>query len=245
MKKVLASIGIGNATVDTVLPNESVVPGQSVDAEVHITGGKVEQEVGTVRFELETRYRTEDGYREVDVDRFTLAEGLTIEPGAEETRQVTIDIPYETPVTVGGLDVWIETELDIEMAVDPEDKDYLDVRPTPRLQTVFDAMDELGFSLHKAECEADPYGRYTGGRRFVQEFEFRATRGPFRDSLDEVELVAKPGPDELTLFLEIDRRGGLLSEMAETDESKARTTVTSTDVATVRDELRSLIERHA
>ncbi len=82
-------------------------------------------------------------------------------------------------------------------------------------------------------------------RRLTQEFEFRASSGRFRDSLDEVELIAQPGPDELELFVEIDRRGGLLSEMAETDERKARTTIRSTDLETVRDEVESLIETHA
>lgn len=245
MKKVLASIGIGNATVDTVLPRDTVQPGETVDAEVHITGGNVEQEIGTIRFELETRYRTEEGYREVDIDRFTLAESLTIRPDQEETRSVSIDVPYSTPVTLGGVDVWIETELDIDLAVDPEDKDHLDVRPTSRLQTVFDAMDELGFSLQTAECEADPYGRYTGGRRFIQEFEFRAIAGPFQDSLDEVELIAQPAPDELTLFVEVDRRGGLLSELADTDERTVRTTVRSTNTQTVREDMAALIEKHA
>lgn len=245
MKKVLASIGIGNASVDTVLPSETVRPGETIDADVHIAGGNAEQEVGTIRFEIETRYRTDEGYVEVDVDRFTLAEGLTIEPGQEETRPVTIDVPYETPVTMGGVEVWIETELDIDLAVDPEDRDYLDVQPTSRLQAVFDAMEELGFSLRTAECEADPYGRYSSGARFVQEFEFRPSSGRFRGALDEVELVARPGPDELDLFVEVDRRGGLLSELAETDERTVSTTVRSTDVAAVRDELESLIERHA
>ncbi|WP_254535975.1 sporulation protein [Halomarina litorea] len=245
MKKILASIGIGNATVDTVLPSETVRPGESVDAEVHITGGNAAQEVGAIRLELETRFLTEDGHREVDIDRFTIAEGLTIEPGQEETRSVTIDVPYETPVTVGNVSVWVETELDIDLAVDPEDKDYLDVRPTPRLQAVFDAMEELGFTIKSAECEADPYGRYTTGRRFVQEFEFRPTSGRFRGTLDEIELVARPGPDELVLFVEVDRRGGLLSELAETDESRVQTTITSTDVSRVRDELESLIGQYA
>lgn len=244
MKKVLARIGIGNATVDTVLPSETVRPGETVDAEVRITGGNVEQEIGTIRFELETRYRTDDGYREIDIDRFTLAEGLTIEPGQEETRPVSITIPYATPVTVGGVAVWVETELDIEMAVDPEDKDYLDVRPTPRLQAVFDAMDDLGFSLRSAECEADPYGRYGSGHRFIQEFEFEATGGRFRGAVDEIELVARPGPDELTLFLEVDRRGGLLSELADADERKVSTTIRSTDVSEVRSQVETLIENN-
>lgn len=54
MKKVLASIGIGNATVDTVLPSTTVTPGESVDAEVRIEGGDAEQAVDRIELELET-----------------------------------------------------------------------------------------------------------------------------------------------------------------------------------------------
>lgn len=244
MKKVLASIGIGNATVDTVLPSETVHPGETVEAEIHITGGNAEQEVGTIRFELETRYLTDDGYQEVDIDRFTLTDGLTIKPGQEETRQVTIDIPYSTPITLGQIDVWVETELDIDLAVDPEDKDYLEVKPTPRLQAVFDAMDDLGLSLRNAECEADPYGRYATDQRFIQEFEFRTNGGPFQGSLDEIELVVRPSRENLMVFLEVDRRDGLLSEVADTNERKASLTISSTDAGQIREELETTIGSH-
>jgi sporulation-control protein len=243
MKNILASIGIGNATVDTVLPSPTVRPGQTVDAEVRVEGGSAEQEVGAIRFEIETRYRTEDGHREADVHRFTVTEDLTIEPDTDETFPVEIEIPYGTPVTMGNVEVWVETELDIDWAVDPEDTDYLDVQPSPRLQAAFDAMEQLGFSFHTAECEADPYGRYGGS--FVQEFEFRPTSGPFRGDLDEVELVVRESAEELTLFVEVDRRGGLLSELADTDETKTSTTVTEADAGRVREDLRGLLERHA
>jgi sporulation-control protein len=245
VKKVLASIGIGNASVDTVVPSETVTPGETVDADVNVSGGEVEQAVGTIRFEIETRYRTDDGYRTVDLARFTLAEGLTIAPDAEATRSVRFEVPSHTPVTLGRCEVWLETELDIDLAVDPEDVDHIDVRPPPRLQAAFDAMDGLGFSFRDADCEADPYGRYATGHGFVQEFEFRPTDGRFRGQVDEVDLVAVPGADALELFVEVDRRGGLLSEVAETDERTTRTTVRSTDADAVREELATLIERHA
>ncbi|RDZ39827.1 SpoOM family protein [Haloferax sp. Atlit-10N] len=245
MKKVLARIGIGNATVDTVLPSDTVRAGETVDAEVHIEGGSTEQEIGKIRFELETRYRTEEGYREVDIAQYTLAESLTIQPDERETRAVSLDIPRGTPVTLGNVDVWVETELDIELAVDPEDKDYLNVQPTPRLQAVFDALDDLGFSLHSAECEADPHGVFTATRRFVQEFEFRPTSGPFAGELDELEVVPRPGEDALELHIEVDRRGGVLSELSDLDERTVQTTVRTTDAGEVRDELESLIRANA
>lgn len=245
MKKVLASLGIGNATVDTILPTDSVVPGETVDAEVAVRGGNADQEIGAIRFEIETRVRTDEGYDDADVGRLSLTEGFAIEAGAEETFPATIEIPYRTPVTLGDVQVWVETELDIARAVDPEDQNFLDVQPTPRMQALFAAMEELGFGLHTADCEADPYGRYAGGRPFVQEFEFRPERGDFVGRLDEVELVVDPGPESLTAYVEVDRRGGLLSELAETDESRTELTVTSTDPAQVVGDLRAALERSA
>ncbi|WP_148415426.1 sporulation protein [Haloferax sp. KTX1] len=245
MKKVLARIGIGNATVDTVLPSDTVRPGETVDAEVRIEGGSTEQEIGEIRFELETRYRTEEGYREIDIAQYTLAESLTVHPDEQEVRNVSLDIPHGAPVTLGNVDVWVETELDIELAVDPEDKDYLNVQPTPRLQSVFDALDDLGFSLHSAECEAAPHGVFASTRRFVQEFEFRPTSGPFAGELDELEVVPRPGEDALELYLEVDRRGGVLSELGDFDERAVQTTVRTIDASEVRDELASLIRANA
>ncbi|MFC6725484.1 sporulation protein, partial [Halobium palmae] len=220
MKKVLASLGIGNATVDTVLPSDSVVPGETVDAEVRVRGGNADQEIDAIRFEIETRVRTDEGYDDVDVGRLSLTDGFTVEAEEERTLSATVEIPYRTPVTLGDVQVWVETELDIARAVDPEDRDFLDVRPTPRMRALFDAVEELGFELHTANCEADPYGRYAGGHPFVQEFEFRPERGDFVGRLDEVELVVDPGPESLTAYVEVDRRGGLLRELAEADESR-------------------------
>lgn len=245
MRNVLARIGIGSATVDTVLPSATVRPGQSVNAEVHIHGGASEQRVGQMVFAVKTRYRTEDGHETATIDRLTLAEELTIAPNQDEVRPVTLDIPYETPVSAGGVEVWVETELDIDWAVDPGDRDVLDVQPTPQMAALFDAMEQLGFSLHTADCEADPYGRYATNRRFVQEFEFRAQSGPFAESLDEVELVCLPEADSLTVYAEIDRRGGLLSELTDTDERKVQFTVTSDDPDAILEQLRSTIEERA
>lgn len=246
MKKVLASIGIGNASVDTILESTSVRPGETVGASIEVRGGDAAQEVGAVRLELETRYLTEEnGYRDADVRTYTLSEGFTVEPNEERTIETRLEIPYETPLTLGGTDVWVETELDIAMAVDPEDRDPLEVRPTPRMRAAFDAMEALGFTLHEVEVAADPYGRYFGGSRFVQEFEYRAPSGPFASDLQEVELLPRDGPDGLELFVEVDRRGGLFSEMAGTDESHARLTVTSDDEAEVERQLRDVLERYA
>lgn len=243
MRKVLASIGIGNASVDTVLPSSTVRPGETIDAEIQIVGGDAEQSVSYIDLEVETRVTTDEGYKEVDVDRVRLSEAFTIEPGEETTRDTQVTIPPTTPLTLGGTDVWIETELGIDMAVDPEDIDHLDVQPTPRMQAVFDALDDLGLSLRKSECEYDPHN-YHSSEHFVQEFEFRPSKGPFHGDLDELEVVFTPKGDTLEVALEVDRSGGLLSEAIDADESTARVSVTSTDVDAIRSDLETTIKNH-
>jgi sporulation-control protein len=244
MKKILASIGIGSATVDTVLPSTTVTPGETVDAEINISGGSAEQEISSIDLEIETQYATDEGYTQGLVDRLRLSDGFTIEPGQEETRTTPIDIPYHTPITIGRVDVWIETELEIDLALDPEDRDYLDVQPTPRMETLFDAAEDLGFSLGKADCQADPYGRYTN-RKFVQEFEFRPQGGQFAGSIDEIELICNPESSSLTVYVEVDRRGGMFSEMTDTDERRGQFTVDSMDRNQVASQLREIIERYS
>lgn len=245
MKKILASIGIGAATVDTVLPSTTVTPGETVAAAININGGSTEQEINAIDLELQTRYQTDEGYAEGMVDRLRLSDGLTIEPGQDEQRTTPIEIPYHTPVTIGRVEVWIETELEIDLAVDPEDTDHLTVQPTPRMQALFDAAEEIGFTLRSSECNADPFGRYTTTRSFVQEFEFRPQSGPFVGALDEIELICQPSPDELSVFVEVDRRGGIFSEMTDTDERHTQFTVNKPSPDRIATQLSEQIEQLA
>lgn len=243
MRKILASVGIGNASVDTVLPSSTVQPGETITAEVRIDGGDAEQDVSYIDLDVETRVQTEEGYDDIDVDKLRLSEAFTIQPGESTTRETEVTIPETTPLTLGGVDVWIETELGIDFAVDPEDVDHLDVQPTPRMQAVFDALDGLGLSLRKSKCEYDRHNRYTE-QRFVQEFEFRPSGGPFAGDLDELEVIFAPSGGQLTVYLEVDRRGGLLSEALDVDERKTSITVTGSDVDAIQHDLRSTVEQN-
>ncbi|WP_433631527.1 sporulation protein [Halomicrococcus sp. NG-SE-24] len=243
MKEVLSRVGIGSATVDTVLPTTTLTAGESVDAEVHVEGGSTDQEVDAIYFALLTRYETDDSTRTGVVDKFRVADPFTIEAGERRTFAVTIDVPRDTPVTVGRTNVWLETGLDIDWAVDPDDEDPLQVAPGPRLATVFDALESLGFTVRTAECEAAPGGLFSGS--FVQEIEFVPRSGPFSGRLDELEVVPRPTADSLEVGLEVDRRGGLLSEMSDLDERLTRLRFTDESADEVERRLREEIETHA
>lgn len=225
MKDVLSRIGIGSATVDTMLPTTTVRAGDSVDAEVHVEGGSTAQDIDAVYFALETEYRSDEGYKDAIVDKWQLTDPFTIEAGEKRRFETTIDIPRHTPVTTRSTAVEIETGLDISMAVDPGDEDHIEVEPTHRTQAVFDALESLGFTLHASACEATAGSLFSTSANFVQEFEFRPQRGEFSGAVDEVEIVPVFEADRLKTYVEVDRRGSLLSEMTDTDERHTTLTI--------------------
>ena len=58
-KKILASVGIGAAKVDTVLETEHLQPGQKFNAVIVIKGGDVEQDITGLDLALMTRVKVE------------------------------------------------------------------------------------------------------------------------------------------------------------------------------------------
>lgn len=71
---------------------------------------------------------------------------------------------------------------------------------------IFEALEELGFHLHKAENEYYPQRNYQNGE--------------YRSSVDELELVFYPNEEGVEVLLEFDRRtrgfSGLLSDIDKT-----------------------------
>lgn len=241
---VLSRIGIGSATVDTVVP-EVVTAGETVEGRIDIEGGSTDQEVDGIYLALETRYERDEGTRTAVVERYSLAESFTIEAGEERTETVELSIPRETPLTLGRAKVWFETGLDIDWALDPDDTDYVEVRPDEQMRRVLDGLEELGFELRSARPEAAPGGAFVG-TPYVQELEFVPRSGPYRGDLDEVEVVFDPEPSALSVNVEVDRRGGLLAEMSDLDldESYDGFTVGDEGQAAVTEKLQSVIDRN-
>ncbi|QLG50375.1 sporulation protein [Natrinema halophilum] len=242
MKRILSSLGIGAATVDTVLPT-TLTAGESVDARVDVTGGNDEQEVDDIYFALATRYETDESTRSAKIDTFRAADSFTIEPDEERSFPVTIDVPYHTPVTMDRTSVWLDTGLDIDWAVDPDDRDDLEIQPDPLRQSLFDALESLGFTLRTAKCEATE--SLFANHRFVQELEFVPRTGPFAGDLDELEVVPLPEGDGFDLLLEVDRRGGLLTEHFDADEQTDRLSLRNDDGGDLERRLRTAIERNS
>ncbi|MDP5273956.1 sporulation protein [Chengkuizengella axinellae] len=255
MKKMLSSIGIGSAKVDTVLNNDEFVPGDIIEGVVHIEGGKVEQKIEDVYLSIVTTYTEEREINDNEVDltkqavlnKIKISEPFTIGKGEKKEFPVQIQLPYDTPLTIGKTKAWIQTGLDIDNAVDPSDRDSIKITPNHLIDGLFKSLEDLGFRLYEVECEASK--SLSNRLPFIQEFEFKPTSGPFKGKLDELEVVLFAEESQITVVLEVDRKArgfkGLLSEMLEKDESVIRFTYTVEDIPNLQNGLYEIIEKHS
>ncbi|MEW6446898.1 MAG: sporulation protein [Bacillota bacterium] len=215
LKKFLASVGIGAARIDLMLPQETYRAGEEVSGTLRIESGKVDQEVNSVYLQLlvKSRYGSGDDVKHVSkiLDTAQISGALSIRAGdpAQEI-PVRYGLPVNVPLSARHTKLFLLTGLDVSKAVDPGDADPIVIRPDWRREAVFRALEEeLGF------CPSHDSGEYNG--RF-QEFEFKPMRF-MRGKLDELEVVFDVQNDGVRLYLEIDRKGRFL-ELFDLDETE-------------------------
>ncbi|MGV9316220.1 sporulation protein [Streptomyces sp. NPDC003691] len=219
-KKLLASLGAGGASVETVLTEENVVPGGVVQGEVRIQGGSVDQRIEGLSVGLQARVEVESGDYETKQDiefvKQRIGGEFEVQAGAVHVVPFGLEIPWETPVTsiggqrMRGMDIGVRTELAIARAVDAGDLDPVSVHPLPAQQAIIDAFGQLGFRFKSADMER---GHIRGTRQklpFYQEIEFlppQRYRG-----LNQVELSFVADEREMDVILEMDKKPGLFTE---------------------------------
>ncbi|TMV48013.1 sporulation protein [Paenibacillus mesophilus] len=254
-KRMLASVGIGAATVDLMLHQDVVNAGDTISGVVRIQGGRVNQQVDDVYAFVMTRYLKEQNDTkttvEAPVSKFLLAGKFTVEAEQVYEFPVSFQLPAITPVTMGRTPVWIQTGLDIKEAIDPKDQDRLQVRPHPNSSIILEAVDQLGFRLREVTCEYAPYYGRISGLPFVQEFEF-VPASQFRGQLDELEIIFYPDEHGVDLLLQIDRKArglaGLFAEAFDADEHFVKVRFDSNQLASganyIAGQLAEMIRRY-
>ncbi|QGV81336.1 sporulation protein [Streptomyces ficellus] len=222
-KKLLASLGAGGASVETVLTEANVVPGGVVQGEVRIQGGSVDQRIEGLSVGLQARVEVEGGDQEykqdVEFTKVRLGGAFEVKAQAVHVVPFGLDIPWETPVTtiagqqLRGMDIGVTTELEIARAVDSGDLDAINVHPLPAQQAILDAFIQLGFRFKSADMER---GHIRGTRQklpFYQEIEFLPPQ-QYR-GLNQVELTFVADEREMDVVLEMDKKPGLFSESSD------------------------------
>lgn len=232
LKKWLASVGIGSAKVDTQLEKDNVTVGEQLTGKVVVEGGKTEQQVDQINLFLMTEAAREVDdstvYEKVKLDSFTVGDSFTIGEGETKELDFSFALPVNTPPTLGRTKVWVQTGMDVPDAIDPKDRDFIEVEPHRNMSTILEALTNvMGFQLRKVEME------YSRRYSYVQEYELLPS-GDFRGDLDELEAMFFMKEDQVEMVLQIDRRakglGGLFAEALETDESFVKIDFTNAEI---------------
>ncbi|AUI85917.1 sporulation control protein Spo0M [Vibrio azureus] len=213
LKKLKASLGIGAAKVDTVLEEMSVYQGSTLRGTIQIKGGDVEQQVDAITLNLNTEMKVETddsvSYETFTIDQLKAVEPFVIQPNEEKQIPFELNLHDETPITAvnaakNQCHVWVETTLDISFAMDPRDRDYIEVKPLPVVAKVINAIEQAGFNMVKADVEkgflrGDQFASRSG---IYQELEFR-NRGFI--ATKEIELSFILDGQTVHCLAEIDR----------------------------------------
>jgi sporulation-control protein len=240
--KLLASVGIGSAKVDTLLDRTTLRVGETLEGEVHIKGGSTEQQIDSIYLHLMTRYSKQQGdnttYINVSLAELEVAKPFTLRPGQQIDVPVSLTVPLTTPVTMGRIPVWLKTGLDIDYAIDPKDTDQLEILPHPNMEQVLRAVTHMGFRPKTTTCEYNP--RLARGVPFVQELEFYPPPS-YGIGIRELELVFFHNPQGLEVLFEVDRRGrglgGLVQRALDMDERWHRLHLSQEELGRGRDYL--------
>ncbi|PWE11770.1 sporulation protein [Streptomyces sp. BSE7F] len=226
-KKLLASLGAGGASVETVLHEVNVVPGGVVQGEVRIQGGSVNQQIEGLSVGLQAKVEVESGDEEykqnIEFTKQQLGGAFELQAGAVHAVQFGLEIPWETPVTtidgqpLRGMDIGVTTELAIARAVDSGDLDPISVHPLPAQKAILDAFIQLGFRFKSADMER---GHIRGrGRSCRSTRRSSSTRRRSTAGLNQVELSFVADAQAMDVVLEMDKRPGLFSEGSDTFRS--------------------------
>jgi sporulation-control protein len=218
-RRLKARVTGGGTTVETTLREADVHPGGTVDGEIHIVGGDVEQDISFLQVSIAARVEveTDEGEHEttIEVAQHRVTDQWALAPGDEHRFPFSLTVPVETPFNVfrgeplPGIRIGLRTELEIARSVDRGDLDPLRIHPLPAQEAVMDALLGLGFTFKRADLER---GTIHGSTLpFFQEIELAPSR-QYRGQLNELEVTFLARHGETEVILEADKRGGLLSE---------------------------------
>lgn len=206
-------LNIGDTTVKTTLDKNSFYQNETITGNIHIQGGSIEQQIDKVVVKLCTQ-AIEENYFGHEYETYTLEHidvvtNITI--AANETKEFTFEItlPGDTPITEIKISshpckVWLETVLDLEHGIDPEDRDYLQINTMNTLETLFEQIEQKDYKLIKA----DVIQGYLSGE------EYKSVSGCYQKFYFEnktISLVKKInlaffiGSDKVHITSEIDR----------------------------------------
>lgn len=215
-KRLLGTFGVGAPSVDTVLAQPRVRPGEALRGEVRLQGGDFDADVESIVLSLVTGAEAEHGEGEqtglIELARAQVSGPFTLRTGEQRALPFEFPVPWETPITevwghpLYGMAMGVRTELAIARAVDKGDLDPVQVAPLPAQEAVLQAFNRLGFQVKSADVEVGGLYGIAQHLPCYQEIEFFPPPN-FAHVVSEVELTFAANPGGLHIVLEADGRG--------------------------------------
>lgn len=133
IKKILSTMGIGCAKVDTFILTREVTAGEELKGEVHIFGGSVPQTIENISLELNVLSYTDDPCTEFPerkevVEAIEIKEKFMINEKEEKVIPFEIKVKNSFPMTCGNTEYTLSTKIGIEYSMDGEDVDSVIVK---------------------------------------------------------------------------------------------------------------------
>lgn len=194
-KKFMAKLGIGAATVDLRLDREAFRLGEEMTGMIRIEGGTVEQRISQLNVVLIMKAYVKGQAVTRPVSSIPVLSHFVVQP-KPHVQEVPFryQLPQELAISTPSIEYYLQTVLDVEMALDPTDMDRFTVLPPAHVEKVFRALERLDFR------QKPDSGKLT---RYGQEFSFFPAR-PYNVPLRELEVIFFEGPEGLRLLVEMD-----------------------------------------
>jgi len=201
LKKLMAKLGVGAAKIDLQLDRPGYRLGETMTGVVRIEGGNVEQRISDLSaiFMMKAYVKGQEVTKPVQL--FPIKSNFTVQPKPSVMEiPFAFELPEGLAMSTPSIRYYLHTKLDVEMALDPTDLDYIQVLPPVAVERVLNALEHLGLRQKSDSGKLTPYG---------QEFSFFPGT-PLDIPLKELEVIFFSAPDELKLLVELDLATGIL-----------------------------------
>jgi sporulation-control protein len=226
INKIMANVGIGSASVDTVIENPRVIAGNEVKGYINIKGGKMPQNIDDIYLYVMTKVEKQsNNIRFTGKDKIQqviLPVAKTISAGEKIKIPFNFILNKQAPMTTLRTPVWIHTGLDIKSAVDPKDNDSLQISAHPYFQTILDAIERLELVIYKVTNVED---YYYSSMSFLQKIEFRPT-GSFKYELGNLKLMYILLENKIELIMDVNKSNDEIS----LEDKKIRLSISYSDL---------------
>ena len=226
INKIMANVGIGSASVDTIIENPRVCAGDKIKGYININGGTTPQKIDDIYLYVMTKLEKESNNIKLvtndKIQQIVIPVSKTIAVG--ENLRIPFDfiLHNQTPITTIKTPVWIHTGLDIKSAVDPKDNDSLQICANPYFQIILDAIERLELVIYKVTNVED---FYYSNMPFLQEIEFRPT-GSLKYEIDNLKLMYILYETNIELIMDLNNT----SDKIDLEDTKIRLTICNSDL---------------